>query len=137
MAVKDLANDIKVRIAIDPAALAAGEVEYNSIDTVGSESVTFIVTSSGLDVPGIRSFKVQDSDDTLVWADVAIDQLIPSQPTFDISEESPTPEIISFGYVGARRYVRLVSLAGTPVATIISGTAVLSELLHNPAVIPV
>lgn len=133
MASVDLKNLIKIQQVIPAGALAGTEIVYPVVDTAEGHSVTFILSSSGLDSAVDRNIIVEHSDDPVTGFDSNVvpgDRLIPENITPKFS--TATPELINFGYVSSKRYVRLTIPAGELSTAGVSGVVVISSLLHNP-----
>ena len=135
MATVDLISTIKTQLCTNVGELLAEARQYSAVDLNGGQSVVFILTFGGLDIPGERVFRLQESDELLTgFTDVAGDRLIPNNIILSTNVESPTTgHSIQVGYVGSKRYVRLIALTGTPVLDYLSGVVVVSSLLHGTA----
>lgn len=112
---RDLANNIGVALALSPAVQAA-TIKGNTIDTAGFGSVAFVINTGAIASAGDFTVKVQESNTTTdgdftdaVAADLTGDNL-PASVGADSSYK--------VGYVGNKRYVRVVATknGGTSVA---------------------
>ncbi|MGB3831213.1 MAG: hypothetical protein WA975_05035 [Mesorhizobium sp.] len=112
---RDLANNIGVALALSPAVQAA-TIKGNTIDTASFGSVAFVINTGAIASAGDFTVKVQESDTTTdgdftdaVAADLTGDTL-PASVEADSSYK--------VGYVGNKRYVRVVATknGGTSVA---------------------
>ena len=118
MATKDLKNDIDVREGLEPQALTTGSTNGTAVDTRGFESVTLLGQA---DTAFAGTFTVQESDASgSGYADAAADDVIGTNGV------AATAGIVSLGYTGSKRYVRVVTActtAGDASATFVLGNA--------------
>jgi len=112
---RDLANNIGVALALSPAVQSA-TIKGNTIDTAGFGSVAFVINTGAIASAGDFTVKVQESNTTTdgdftdaVAADLTGDTL-PASVGADSSYK--------VGYVGSKRFVRVVATknGGTSVA---------------------
>lgn len=121
---RDLASNIGTVQAIAPAVLTAtttGEV----IDLAGFNSAAVVINTGAIAGDGDFTAKVQESDTTTPgdFADVVAADLIGSFPA-----SLPAASVIRIGYIGTKRYVRVVVTknGGTSIglgAVVVQGSA--------------
>lgn len=137
MAMKDIYHFTSPAVAIRKAFATtdtATAVKGNAIDTLGFDSLMFVVTSSSADDTTTYALSIEHSDDGTDYTDASSEVygeflLGPSDPV------SGAANIQKIGYLGARRYVKLVvtpSAAPTEANTVV-GLAI----RQNPCVTPV
>lgn len=110
---RDLYSNILVSQAIAPAVLAAS-ANGVTIDLQGNQRVAFALTTGAIDSAGAFGAKLQESDTgTSGWADA---------PAAHVQSDAPATlaadSAYRLGYVGWKRYVRLVltKASGTSIA---------------------
>lgn len=124
---KDLYHDYLPEYSIYPASLGAGAKEGDAyVDLQGYEGA-LIVCGSG-DITVDMTFQLMESDDHITFTAVGDDDLLGTEPTL---LEATDNEIKTFGYIGAKRYLRVDTTVGTGIgfAAIIKGLP-----RHAPAV---
>ena len=133
----DLHHNCKVALAITPAIDQAAITDGLDINTLGYESVEFIIWS-GTTAAGTISFTLQHADDdgsgsADTYADVtaATDQL-GALPVVVASTDDD--EVYRVGYIGKKQWVRLQSVETAGWTTANFGAV---ALLSNPVVGPV
>jgi len=115
---RDLANNISVAQSLAPAVRTA-DANGTGIDLQGFESAT-IVVDTGVEGDTLSSsvkidFKLEDSDDNSTFAAVTsatsvTDGTVDSSGIFlTLDDNAETPQVTSIGYVGGKRYVRVVA----------------------------
>jgi len=111
---RDIANNISVVQMVAPAVQAA-TITSNPIDLQGVNSAMVVINTGAIASAGDFTAKLQESDTTTSgdFADVAAARL---QGTFPAS--LPAASVVKVGYVGFKRYVRLVMTknGGTSIA---------------------
>src|SRR4030042_1429652 len=109
---RDLYNNLLGAPSIYPASLgAAAKTGDAYVDLQGFQGA-LIVCYSGLltvDMP----FQLMESDDHVTFTAVADGDLLGTEPTLLAATDN---EVKSFGYVGAKRYLRVDTLSGTGIA---------------------
>lgn len=134
MAMKDIFPTTDARLALSKA-FASGDgtkaVEGNVIDIYGFNSVLFVVSGeyAATDTAEIV-LSVMHSDDNVDFVAAEGDYIV--GPSAAISGEAPVQKV---GYVGARRYVKLVATPSAAAGTTIKVTA--HAILQSPALSPV
>lgn len=101
---RDIASNIGVVPALAPTEYAAA-ANGLSVDRKGFEKVAFAVTAGT--ASGSLSFKVQDSDDGVTFADADLKYIIGEAPA-----AIETGKAYKLGYWGHKRYSR-IALTGT------------------------
>lgn len=125
---RDIASNIGVKNALSPAVQSA-TVKGNAIDRKGFESVAFVINSGAIAGDGLYAPKLQDSDTTTDadFADVDAKFLIGTLPAALAADSA-----VKVGYIGHKRYVRVVltKTSGTSVAA--GAVAVLGDANARP-----
>lgn len=129
MANIDMKSKITTKVAAEMGALGLPAEPYLSVDTFEGNSVTFVISSGGLAAPGSVVFVLEDSDDELSWSAVGSDQMLGS---INLTLQSPLNEVQSVGYVGNKRFVRVVKEISTVTVALASASAIISSLLSAP-----
>lgn len=126
MAYRDLYSNVITQRTLSPQVVTA-DVNGVGVDTRDADSVLFVaeagaIVSSGLVIP-----VAQESDDNSVFTNVAAADL--RGAFVNLVADS----VQKVGYVGNKRYVRLVAdyLSGTSV--VVAGQVVLSHLHQQPS----
>ncbi|MDM8167159.1 hypothetical protein [Roseovarius sp.] len=118
---RDQASNIGVVQAVAPAVLSATNTA-DPIDLIGFNAATVVINTGAIVSSGDFTAKLQESEDgSTGWADVAAAHLSGSFPAS--LEANATVKV---GYIGYRRYVRMVLTknSGTSIAagvTIVKG----------------
>jgi hypothetical protein len=120
---------------------AAGAVDGEVVDLAGFEGATIVCASGALGTQvNVYPYELKESDAPgSGFAAVAAADLLGSEPSFEYAtspakDESDLPK--SFGYTGAKRYVRLDLLAPTGSGTgggILGGLVVKGSPRHAPS----
>jgi len=112
---RDLANNIGVALALSPAVQSA-TIKGKTIDTAGFGSAAFVINTGAIVSDGDFTVKVQESDTTTDgdFTDAVTGDL--TGDTLPASVEADSSYKV--GYVGNKRYVRVVATknGGTSVA---------------------
>lgn len=135
---KDLYHNVLVTQVLNPAIATTAKTS-STIDVQGfnSMSVVFAVGQSGDTLSGSLywTLKLQHSDDDSSYSDVGAADLISAASTAVINAASLDEAAYSFGYAGAKRYIRAVA---TPTGTHTNGTPLgVVALRGNAAYSPV
>ena len=118
MSSKDLKNNVNVVPSINAFLAGVTTVNGTGVDCQGYESVTVSLTSGLLSV---GTFKIQESDASgSGFADAAAGDVIGTQGVAVLIDGIKT-----LGYIGAKRYVRAVTVLST--GGIVAGNVVLSH----------
>ena len=138
---RDLANNVVAVQSITPVqATASGDGD--GVDLTGFESAT-IVVSTGVEGDTLSStvkidFKLEDSSDDVTYTAVSsgiIDATANANGIFlTLDDNAETPQVTVVGYVGGKKYVRVVgTLTGTHTnGTPISATVIKGHPIHAP-----
>jgi len=136
---KDLANNVKVIQSIAPV-VGTADANGTGVDLQGFESAMAVV-DTGVEGDTLSSsvkidFKLEDSDDDSTYSAVTsalhvTDGTVDSNGIFlTLDDNAETPQVTSIGYVGGKRYLRVVAdftgthTNGTPYAvSIVKGSA--------------
>lgn len=124
---KDLHSNLDIVLAFDPEDTNS-DTDGNSIDLQGYESVEFAFAAEELATDETASFTVQESSDNSNWSDVADDDLLGSEPSFDDSAGANKAQV---GYIGNERYVR-VQLTSPSTTKVFSAQAIKNNARHKP-----
>lgn len=125
---RDLANNLAGVPAIAPAVQAA-TVNGAAIDLLGCNGVAFLVSTGAIVGAGDFTAKLQESDVAgSGFADVVADHLVGAFPAALAADG-----VVKAGYIGYKRYVRVVLTknGGTSIAA--SAVAVKGHLAERPA----
>lgn len=105
--------------------------ESTELDTLGFNSVTFVIAGKvSADEDPVMNFTLKHSDDNVDYVDVPEDQMMVSAP---LSYEAPVQKV---GYIGGRRYVKLVATMSAALSTATIDTTAVAVMLR-PAIAPV
>lgn len=125
-------RDITQRIgpvqALAPAILVASATGP-AIDTLGFESLGFVLTTGALVGAAAFSAKIQESDDTVDgdFTDVGASSLVGAFPTTLVA--SATTKV---GYLGGKRYARLVLTYASGTSLAAGAVAILGDPKKSP-----
>lgn len=126
-------NNLLVKQSLVPAARTAsanGTAVDRDEDSLMYQDALVVVTC-GTITDGTHTIEVQDSADNSTWAAVADSFLQGTEPAIGGSDDNGTFEI---GYLGDKRYLRVVvTAAGTTTGGVYGAAVVLS----NPRIAPV
>lgn len=134
MAMKDMFSYMGAREVMRKqfaASDATTPAESTGLDTLGFNSVTFVVAGKvSADEDPVMKFTLKHSDDNVDYVDVPEDQMMVSAP---LSYEAPVQKV---GYIGGRRYVKLVATMSSALSTATIDTTAVAVMLR-PAIAPV
>jgi hypothetical protein len=126
--VRDLASNISVVLALTPAVLAA-TTKGIAVDRLGFESVAFAINTGAIAGAGLFAAKLQESDTTTDgdFTDVAAGNQVGTLP-----ETLAAASAYKAGYIGNKRYVRVVAtqVSGTSIAA--GAVAILGNATSRP-----
>lgn len=135
MAMKDIFNTTDVRLAFSDSIAAAdstNDLAGNVIDIAGFNAVLFSVSAEYSATSAVTlKLSVLHSDDNVTFTAAEGDYVIYGA---DISE---TANVGKIGYIGARRYVKLVVKASEALASAVTVDTKGHAILQRPAVAPV
>lgn len=124
---RDLSNNIGAVLAVAPAVQTAN-VNGLAIDTKGFGSLAFVITTGAIDSAGVFNAKIQESDTgTSGWSDVD-PKLVTGSFAGPLAANSTTKA----GYIGYKRYARLVLTKGTGTSVVIGAVAILDHAQKRP-----
>lgn len=134
MAMKDMFSYMGAREALRKQFTSSDSTtsaESTGLDTLGFNSVTFVIAGKvSADEDPVMNFTLKHSDDNVEYEDVPEDQMMVSAP---LSYEAPIQKV---GYIGGRRYVKLVAAMSEALSSAtIDATAV--AVMLRPAIAPV
>ncbi len=112
MSVRDLHNNLKAVVAINPTT-GKNDLTGNLIDLQGF-SGALVVVQSGDITDGTFTFELQhgNASDGSDLAAVPDEDLLGSEPVFAATDDNVVKQ---FGYVGTKRYIKLVAtVSGSP-----------------------
>jgi hypothetical protein len=123
---RDIVYKIAAKQAITPAVQAAA-ADGASIDTLGFNSLAFVITTGAIVGSGDFGVKLQDSDDNATFTDVDDDQVKGEVPATLAASTT-----YKLGYIGFKRYARasLTKTGGTSIA--LAALAVLGDAADRP-----
>jgi hypothetical protein len=126
---RDLANNIGVVLALSPAVQAA-TIKGSAIDMLGFNSLAFIVNTGAVASAGDFTVKVQESDTTTDddFTDVVAAQLTGDGLPASIEADSS----YKVGYVGNKRYARIVATKNGGTSVAIGAVAILGDADQRP-----
>lgn len=128
----DLHSKVQIVNAVPPAALAAN-TNGASIDTVGYESLEYVLHVGAAFVGGGFTVSLEESTTGAFGGEqtaVPADDILGALPVIDIGD---TNKVYRVGSIGKKRYQRIVlTETGTITAGVIGVTAVLSHPKSAP-----
>lgn len=127
---KDTFHNLKAVAAIAPAVKTDTE-DGAAIDLRGFNSALVVVNTGAIVSAGNFGFKLQESDTTTSedFDDVAADDILGTAPASGMSSAS----VYTVGYIGKKRYIRVVTIDGGGTSVAIGAVAILG----HPALAPV
>ena len=108
---RSLYSSLITRVTVPIVARVNGTVNGSAVDRtdptggVDSTTVAMVVVFTGAITDGSHAVAVQDSDDGSSWSAAAAGDLQGTVPTITATDDDRVFEI---GYMGARRYLRVV-----------------------------
>lgn len=132
---RELVNRVNAAAAVEPQSAAA--INGANVDLEGYESCTILARhDGGGSADGQYDFKLQEADDDGTgspdtWSDVAAGDLIGS---FSEDFQADAAQLDTVGYIGNKRWVRVVVVEDTAATTAgeVAALAVRSHARHNP-----
>jgi hypothetical protein len=103
---KDMYNSINAAPTLSPAARTAN-ANGVGVDLQGFEGALVLI-QTGVITDGTHAFEVQESDDNVTFTAVADADLQGTEPSVGATDDD---KVYRIGYVGTKRYVRVVSTA--------------------------
>jgi len=131
---RDLASNMSTELAIDLLVINSnGITDGNIIDTIGFESLTFIVVSDVIQ-DGNYSILIKEGNDPSLSdaVDVSVDDLLGSAIVFGVSDQKSSFHV---GVNSNKRYYRLsVEAVGITSGGTFVASAILSHAKKNPVI---
>lgn len=126
---RDLVHNLGVALALSPAVQSA-TIKGNAIDLQGYESVMFILNSGAIASSGNFTVKVQESDTTTDgdFTDAAASAVIGSSLVDPVTADGS----FKVGYIGFKRYVRIVATKNSGTSIALGAVAVLGRAHSKP-----
>lgn len=127
MAKYDMKNDIQVAIAISATLSGATPSKGNIIDMQGFEAATLVLLNNVVTDAGTASgfsYEVQESDTTAdaAFTAVADADLVGLESALTVTDDAADNVINgTIGYVGDKRYIRVVCTGTTGTSALVSG----------------
>ncbi len=141
MSIKDLHNNCRAMLAVNPVALGAtGGITGSIIDRQGYGGVEFVVTYGSVTTTGTAvTVNAKEGDVTGTLTSVADADLVGTEALAGLAAGARAAgtgkEVVKrLGYIGVKRYVQLnFGHTGTTSVGIVGAAAV----LHSPGIAPV
>lgn len=131
---RDMKSNVDAVVSIAPANLRTTGVTGTGVDLRDFDAATVLVITGACN-DGVFSFEVQDSADDVTYAAVADDYLVGTEPTVEGSYDNTVQRV---GYVGSKRYIRVVATEGGASPTASSGCIFSAVVLRGlPHIAPV
>lgn len=126
---RDLANNIGLALALSPAVQAA-TIKGNAIDTQGFGSLAFLINTGAIASAGDFTVKVQESDTTTDgdFTDAVAADLTGNTLPASLAADSS----YKVGYVGNKRYARIVATKNSGTSVAIGAMAVKGNAAEKP-----
>jgi hypothetical protein len=135
MAEQDLHSYVQIVHAVEPAAVATATVTSAAVDTLGFESIEWVIhvgaafVGGGYDVTSLEG--ADDSGFTVNNGAVAAAEILGALPSIIITD---TDKVFRVGSIDKRRFQRIVL---TETGTITAGVLGITAILSNPKLVPV
>lgn len=124
---RDLSHNIGVKLAVAPAVQTA-DVNGIAIDTKDFGTLAFAIATGAIAGAGVFNAKIQESDTgTSDWTDVD-PKLVTGAFVNPLAANSTTKA----GYIGYKRYARLVLTKASGTSVAIGAVAVLDHAIKRP-----
>ena len=139
MATKDLKNNITIATGINATLSGVTPAKGNIVNLDGYESATFALARGTVTDAGTASgivFEVQESDSTADtgFTAVANADLLGLETSLSILVDSSDDQpVATIGYVGSKKYVRVVATGSTGTDAAVYGVWVLGHANLKPA----
>jgi hypothetical protein len=126
---RDLANNIGAVLALSPAVQSA-TIKGNAVDTQGFGSLAFLINTGAIASAGDFTITVQESDTTSDgdFTDVAAGDLTGDNLADPVAADSS----YKVGYVGNKRYARVVATKNSGTSVAIGAVAVKGHAAGKP-----
>lgn len=110
---KDLKNNLSVASTIEPAGHTA-TATGTAVDLLGYQSALVVISTGTFGASTDFGFEVQESDASgSGFAAVASDDLIGTEPTGVQATGDLDNTVYRIGYIGTKRYIRVVATKGS------------------------
>lgn len=112
MARNSVYTNVTARASINPAAHTATVTGTGVDRNVGADMhrTAMVVVHTGVITDGTHTIEVQDSDDDTTFTAVADQFLQGTEPEIGLADDN---KLYFIGYIGVRRYLRVVSTVAT------------------------
>jgi len=130
MALRDLYHKTKAILSLAPAARVTGTATGSAVDLRGYDAAMIVVTF-GVWTDGTHTPSVQHSIDGMSYADCAASDLDGSLTA--VSSSAGNNTVQQAGYIGSRRYVRVVmTTSGASTGALSSAGVIAGEPRNAP-----
>jgi hypothetical protein len=127
MATKDIYHHISPAVSLSPDAHTASE-NGTGVDLHGFESALVVVTGTLTD--GTHTIEVQESSDNSTFTAVDNADLLGTEPVITSTGSNKAYKV---GYIGSKRYIRVVTTVASATTGGVYGALVLrSDARHQP-----
>jgi hypothetical protein len=134
---QDLKNNIDFRISFNETLSGTTPSTPAAIDRKGFESVTYVVSTGAVTDAGTAAgivFELQESDDNSSYTAVADKDLLGTEAGLSILLDTQDNVVIGrLGYVGGKRYTKLVATGSTGTNAVVLA----HSILGTPDIAPV
>lgn len=127
---RDIYNNVSTVQSLAPAARTA-TANGASADMVGFHGGCLIQINAGAWTDGSHTFEVQDSDDNSTFTAVADQFIQGTEPVVDAAADGG--QVYELGYIGAKRYVRVVATVATATSGAVYGANIVRAFPRNPS----
>ena len=126
---RDIASNIGVVLALSPAVQAA-TIKGNTIDLMGFESAAIVINTGAIASAGDFTVTVQESDTTTDGDFADVDDIDLTGDTLPASLAADSSYKV--GYVGNKRYARIVATKNSGTSVAIGAVAVKGNAAEKP-----
>jgi hypothetical protein len=103
---KDMFNSFNAALSLPPAARTAS-ANGVGVDLQGFEGALVLI-QTGIITDGTHVFEVQESSDNATFTAVVDTDLLGTEPTAGATDDD---KVYRIGYIGTKRYIRVISTA--------------------------
>lgn len=125
---RDISHNIGVKLALSPAVQAA-TIKGNAIDTAGFNSVAIVVNSGAIVSAGDFTATLQHSDTT---TDGDFTNVTAADQTGSFGATLAADSAVKAGYIGSKRYCRVVLTKNSGTSIAAGAVAVLGHAADRP-----
>lgn len=132
MARNSVYTNVTARASLNPAARTATATGAGVDRNVGADMhrTAMVLVHTGTITDGTHTIEVQDSDDNTTFTAVADQYLQGTEPAIGVADDD---KLFFIGYIGVRRYLRVVStVAGATTGGIYGVSVLLGEPRRGP-----